>query len=263
MARAIRAVTVERGRDPRDLTLVAIGGNGAIHAPDVARDLGIGRVWCRRSPACSPRSACWPPTSSRSRSTTVTRRLDAADYSRAGDGSAPSSPPRSSAASPPTASTARACTRPGRPTCATRARRASSTGAASTRGDLSPRWPARFVAEYLKTYGYQRRDRHRARQAAPDRPRPARASVSTSRSMQIDGPAGSRRARSRAVSLRPRRRRHRPRRWSPRSAVSATPRRGPLIIEEFDATIVVPPDATVSPRRHRQPSSWSLGGCGR
>ena len=44
MSRAIRAVTVERGRDPRDLTLVAIGGNGAIHAPDVARDLGIGRV---------------------------------------------------------------------------------------------------------------------------------------------------------------------------------------------------------------------------
>ena len=44
MARAIRAVTVERGRDPRDLTLIAIGGNGGIHAPDVARDLGIARV---------------------------------------------------------------------------------------------------------------------------------------------------------------------------------------------------------------------------
>ena len=44
MARAIRAVTVERGRDPRDLTLVAIGGNGGIHALDVARELGIRRV---------------------------------------------------------------------------------------------------------------------------------------------------------------------------------------------------------------------------
>ena len=44
MSRAIRAVTVERGRDPRDLTLIAIGGNGGIHAPDVARDLGIARV---------------------------------------------------------------------------------------------------------------------------------------------------------------------------------------------------------------------------
>jgi N-methylhydantoinase A len=44
MARAIRAVTVERGRDPRDLTLVAFGGNGGIHATDLARELGISRI---------------------------------------------------------------------------------------------------------------------------------------------------------------------------------------------------------------------------
>jgi len=44
MSRAIRAVTIERGRDPRDLTLIATGGNGGIHALDLARDLGIGRV---------------------------------------------------------------------------------------------------------------------------------------------------------------------------------------------------------------------------
>jgi N-methylhydantoinase A len=30
-----------------------------------------------------------------------------------------------------------------------------------------------------------------------------------------------------------------------RRAVGAKPRQGPLIIEEFDATIIVPPDATV------------------
>lgn len=44
MARAIRAVTVERGRDPRDLTMVAFGGGGPVHAVDVARILGIRRV---------------------------------------------------------------------------------------------------------------------------------------------------------------------------------------------------------------------------
>jgi len=44
MSRAIRAVSVERGLDPRDFTVVAIGGNGGIHALDVARQLGIGRV---------------------------------------------------------------------------------------------------------------------------------------------------------------------------------------------------------------------------
>ena len=44
MARAIRAVTVERGRDPRDMTLIAFGGGGPVHAVDVARLLGIRRV---------------------------------------------------------------------------------------------------------------------------------------------------------------------------------------------------------------------------
>ena len=44
MARAIRAVTVERGLDPRDMALMAFGGGGPLHAVDVARALGIGRV---------------------------------------------------------------------------------------------------------------------------------------------------------------------------------------------------------------------------
>ena len=44
MGRAIRAVTVERGRDPRDLTLIAMGGNGGIHAIDLARQLSITKV---------------------------------------------------------------------------------------------------------------------------------------------------------------------------------------------------------------------------
>ncbi len=44
MARAIRAVTVERGRDPRDLTLVAFGGGGPVHAVAVARQLAITRI---------------------------------------------------------------------------------------------------------------------------------------------------------------------------------------------------------------------------
>jgi len=44
MARAIRAVTVERGVDPRDFTLAAFGGSGPVHACDLARTLGIKRV---------------------------------------------------------------------------------------------------------------------------------------------------------------------------------------------------------------------------
>jgi N-methylhydantoinase A len=41
MARAIRAVTVERGRDPREMVLMAFGGGGPLHAVDVARALDI------------------------------------------------------------------------------------------------------------------------------------------------------------------------------------------------------------------------------
>ncbi|MEP9352321.1 hydantoinase/oxoprolinase family protein [Xanthobacter sp. KR7-65] len=50
MARAIRAVTVERGVDPRDFTLVAIGGSGPVHAADIARQLAMPRVLVPASP---------------------------------------------------------------------------------------------------------------------------------------------------------------------------------------------------------------------
>ena len=44
MMRAIRAVSVERGRDPRQFALLAFGGNGPLFAAGIARELGIARV---------------------------------------------------------------------------------------------------------------------------------------------------------------------------------------------------------------------------
>jgi N-methylhydantoinase A len=44
MARVIRAVTVERGVDPRDFSLLAFGGSGPLHACDLADDAGIEEV---------------------------------------------------------------------------------------------------------------------------------------------------------------------------------------------------------------------------
>ena len=44
MVRAIRTISVERGHDPRDFTLVAFGGAGPLHARDVAAALGIRSV---------------------------------------------------------------------------------------------------------------------------------------------------------------------------------------------------------------------------
>jgi N-methylhydantoinase A len=44
MERAIRLISVERGHDPREFTLVAFGGAGPLHACSLARALGIPRV---------------------------------------------------------------------------------------------------------------------------------------------------------------------------------------------------------------------------
>jgi N-methylhydantoinase A len=44
MARAIRSVSVERGKDVRRYALAAFGGAGPLHAVALARDLGIGIV---------------------------------------------------------------------------------------------------------------------------------------------------------------------------------------------------------------------------
>src|SRR5438552_5893868 len=44
MVRALRAVSTERGRDPRNFVLFAFGGKGPVHALGIAAALGIGRV---------------------------------------------------------------------------------------------------------------------------------------------------------------------------------------------------------------------------
>ncbi len=44
MAKAIRVISVERGYDPRDFTLVAFGGGGPVHACSLAHALRVPRV---------------------------------------------------------------------------------------------------------------------------------------------------------------------------------------------------------------------------
>jgi len=44
MARAVKAVSSEKGKDPREYTLVAFGGSGPVHAAELARSLGMKRV---------------------------------------------------------------------------------------------------------------------------------------------------------------------------------------------------------------------------
>jgi N-methylhydantoinase A len=241
MARAIRAVTVERGRDPRDLTLVAIGGNGAIHAPDVARDLGIGRVVV--PPLAGVFSAVGMLASDLEHIalTTVTRRLDqlsAAELKKIGAELEREVTRRLAADGFEDARTGLAWE------ADLRHEGQASELTVQCRGDDPAEMAERFVAEYLKTYGY--------RDESPIElvklrliGKGLRDERLDFKAMRIDARAGAPAERSRhilfargvvAVATE----------VVPRSAVPASPRRGPLVIEEFDATIIVPPDARVS-----------------
>lgn len=50
MVRAIRAVTIEKGYDPRKFVLMPFGGAGGVHAADVARALGIRKILVPHAP---------------------------------------------------------------------------------------------------------------------------------------------------------------------------------------------------------------------
>ena len=50
MAKILRIVTIERGLDPRDFTMIAFGGNGPLHGCALAEELGIARVFVPRHP---------------------------------------------------------------------------------------------------------------------------------------------------------------------------------------------------------------------
>jgi N-methylhydantoinase A len=53
MEGAVRTISLERGRDVRDFTLVAFGGAGPAHGADVARELGIERILVPPCPGCT------------------------------------------------------------------------------------------------------------------------------------------------------------------------------------------------------------------
>jgi N-methylhydantoinase A len=51
MARALRVISVEKGKDPRDFSLLSFGGAGGLHAVELARELGMPRVIVPREAA--------------------------------------------------------------------------------------------------------------------------------------------------------------------------------------------------------------------
>jgi N-methylhydantoinase A len=240
MARAVRAVTVERGRDPRDFTLMAFGGNGGVHAPDLARQLGIPRVVIPPLSGIFCAVGMLASDIEHTALRTVTRNLDTVT----------SADLRKIKAD----------------LVADVAQRLAADGYSETRrrylwqADLRHEGQATeltvhfegenidalrraFVAEYLKVYGYSdetpielmkvrvtgigQRENRLDFSSMKIAHRPGAASAST-RLVAFD--RGSAAVEVPIVD---------------RAALGQKLRQGPLIIEEFDATIVVPPDARV------------------
>ena len=246
MIRAIKAVSTERGRDPREFALFAFGGNGPLFAAGMAAALGItpdrGAAVGR---ACSPRSGCSTPTSSttmRARSAGCCGRPISARSTRPGtrwrDQASDAARrgglhrrPRPAAAlggaalqGPELRADRAGAGRPDR--CATWSRIWRRPSARSTSGPTA-------TAPAPTSRSSWWRSRSSARACARAAACPTR--VTSSRAGA--GRAGRRAAPISATSTAGSTRR------SCAAPTSASRRAGPLIVEEYDATCVVPPGA--------------------
>jgi N-methylhydantoinase A len=246
MTRAVKAVSTYRGRDPRDFTLFAFGGNGGVHASSLAGDLQIRQVLV--PPAAGVFSAVGLLCADREamRSAAFLRPLDAASLAQALE----------------------------RCAALEQQSRADLGGSEDTAGeDTLVRWRAAlryagqgfelaidlprhvstysdsladiraaFEREYRRTYGHELEDHHvqfvALRVSAAVAPRGARTATRMRYSVERAPRAASRQAyfgaRHGLID-------------TPvigREALAATPRPGPVIIEEYEGTTVVPPGAS-------------------
>jgi N-methylhydantoinase A len=82
MMRAIRAVSVERGRDPRQFALLAFGGNGPLFAAGIAQELGIARVLIPPLPGVFSAFGLLVADAEHHATQSIRTRLDVADPAR-------------------------------------------------------------------------------------------------------------------------------------------------------------------------------------
>jgi N-methylhydantoinase A len=237
MMRAIRAVSVERGRDPREFALLAFGGNGPLFAAAIAADIGISRVIIPPMPGLFSAFGLLLADTEHHAGRSLRMRLDEADSGLLGDvldGLAAQGMERlAQDGFPP----ARRALR--RSAMARYVGQSSDIPVALPDGDAATvlsLLPDLFAAEHDRTYGFRAPPGEPIEVTAvsviaigiPERPRLPDAIP------PVAGPA-----------LSPRRA------WFPdggwteipvlrRADLSATPRRGPLIIQEYDAACLVP-----------------------
>jgi N-methylhydantoinase A len=248
MMRAIRAVSVERGRDPRQFALLAFGGNGGLFAASIARELGIGRVIVPPMPGLFSAFGLLVADTEHHASQSLRMRLNGADTAGAERFGAVLTGLMQAGAE--------RLTRDGFASerCGFRAAAvARYVGQSSdievplgeaaaelpeAAGRLLAELPARFGVEHERTYGFR---------APADEPVELTGLTVIARGVAQaprlparippagDGGMASRRAWFDAG-------------WIEtavvgRAALSETPREGPLIVQEYDATCLVPPGA--------------------
>ena len=239
MARAVRAVSTERGRDPRDFALMAFGGNGPVHAATIARLLEIRRILVPPVPGVFSALGMLFPDVEHHYVRTFKRPLAGLDAAALEEAFAALE-----------REGAQALAADGFAPAARRLERAIDLRYAGANSELTVAWPgatgdlagalrAAFAALHEAQYGYASAEEgvetmnlRVVARGVPDRPRvPARVALPVE-------PGPARRAR----------RVH----FGPGHGTVETPvctrmelgaewRAGPLLVEEFDSTTVVPP----------------------
>ena len=247
MMRAIRAVSVERGRDPRRFALLAFGGNGPLFGAAIAAELGIGRVIIPPMPGLFSAFGLLVADTEYHASRSVRLRVSAAD------------PAIMQAALDALAATAAtALAEQGFPPERQALRRLAQARYVGQSSELSidlpeggaarllAELPTLFAAEHERTYGFRAPAYEPVEliglgivaRGVPDRPRlpprlpPAAFAGSTA------VPPGRRVWFQQAG-------------WVEvpvlqRAELADTPRPGPLLVQEYDAVCLVPPGATAA-----------------
>jgi N-methylhydantoinase A len=238
MIRAIKAVTTYRGRDPRDFALLAFGGSGPVHAAAMARLLGIRRVVVPPAPGLFSAVGLLQAVHEQDFVQTFFAPLAGlAPAALTSAFAALEARARAALAAEGLGGAAVVCDRLADLRYVGQAYELTVPAPAGALGpaDLTA-LAARFGQEHERTYGHRADDepvelvnlRVVARVAGGARPPlrlPAGAAAGAGERLAYFGPPDG---------------------WRPapvlaRADLAATPRPGPLIVEEYDATTVVPP----------------------
>ena len=245
MTRAIRSVSTERGKDPRDFDLIAFGGNGGLFAGAIARELELPRVIVPPASGIFSAFGALYSDVEHHLTQTVLGRTDALD-------------PAALEASWHTLEKQALNTlqREGYGAERCSLERLGELRYYSQTHELAVAWPAgpatrdslqqlaaAFEAAHERAYGHRARDSmvelvnlHLVARGVPDTPRVPAVLRFASEHEVASGERNTYFGRDHGWLRTP---------VCARADFDSEPRRGPVIVQEFDATILVPPEFVV------------------